>query len=331
MPDRFDIRKPNYLAAVLVSILAVATATSGFAQSSERVALITDLSGTVEVASRSAAFAKASWGTPLYEGDQVKTLADAEASILFSNGNLITLGQNASMTIGAAAGASGDAGRVRDVSGEYLADASDLTLYRAGRGEIGALGGLRTAGSADRIELRTPRNTRVKAARPELVWMATGDFDYFTVKVLSEEGALWSVETESTSATYPDDAPALLPGKKYYWQVVGEVMLNTVSSPLVSFEVLSHDERVEVERHEAAIKETFADEPGSANHLYVLGTYYANQDLLGNAIAAFAAIAERHPDAAPAFEILGKLYYEVDLKDEAIAALQKAVELERKE
>jgi tetratricopeptide (TPR) repeat protein len=317
------------IAAALITSTA-SLATPSHAQDGDRAALITDLSGVVEVASGSSSFSKVGWGTPLMNGDRIRTAADAKASILFSNGNLVTLGQNASMTIAAANGGSSGTESTRSVSDEYLADASDLTLYRAGPGEIGALGGLRSGGG-DKIELITPRNTRTKAARPEFAWDANGDYDIFTVKLLSDAGTLWSAETEGTSIAYPSSAPELEPGTKYFWQVIGEVMLNTVSSPLVSFEVLTPDDVVRINAGEKAIAATFADEPEAPSHLYVLGSYYAREGLLGDAIATFSMIAHRHPEAAPAFEILGKLYYDVDMKDAAVEALQKAVELERKD
>ncbi len=311
---------------VLLAAAALLLLRAPGAAAQDHVALITDVDGNVEVAAAtSGSFVRAAWGQQLFEGDRVRTGSDALASLLFADGNLLALGAGSSITISQA----GDRAGARAVSGEYMADASDLTLHRAGQGEIGALGGLRSGGSGSRIALEGPRNTRVRSANPVLSWKASGDFDIYMVEVLTEDGVVWSTETEETSVAYPADAPALEPSTRYLWKVSGEEMLDMVNSEIVTFEVLAPGQLQAVKDGEAEIATMFADDPESSSHLYVLGSFYASEGLLDAAIEVFTRISHMHPDSAMPHEILGKLYSDVDLKDDAVQALRKAVELQK--
>lgn len=314
---------------VFLFIVALVVAPASRAQDAERVALVTDLEGSVLLAtSGTSSFGPTTWGVQLFEGDQIKTLDDSNASILFSNGNLLTLGPNSSMTISSGP-STAEAGPVRTFQGEYVADASDMTLHRAGAGEIGALGGLRSGGNSGGIDPLSPRNTKIRSGRPIFSWHAGADFEIYTVKVLTESGTVWSTETTETHVAYPEDAAALAPATKYFWKVEGEEMLDVVTSPVVEFEVLTTEAASKIEAGETDIRTTFGDETKTSSYHFVLGSFYAKQGLLSDAIESFVAIASEHPDAARPQEILGQLYYEVGLKDDAIGALQRAIVLEQ--
>jgi hypothetical protein len=253
----------------------------------------------------------------------VETGAASSASILFANSNLLTMGANSEREISTGQTASGS----RGVDPTLLADVSDLTLHKTGVGEVAALGGLRASGDSSPLQLVTPRNTRVRSDRPHLMWTATGDFESYTVTVLSDAGPVWSATTEGTMLNYPADAPALDPSLTYYWKVEGEEMLDVTQSELVSFQVLSAERLEALKQAEANIKETFGDAADAASRDYMLGSLYAKEGLSAEAITAFKRIAATHGDSAFVQEILGKLYYETGEKDLSIAALQRAVEL----
>jgi len=90
-----------------------------FAQS-DRIALITDMKGEVALAKKgSQTFAKADWGTPLFEGDRIRTGASASAVLLFSNSNMMTVSSGNTFTVSASSVSSPSlSGPVRSVDGD---------------------------------------------------------------------------------------------------------------------------------------------------------------------------------------------------------------------
>lgn len=318
-----------YFVTLLVAVLAL-PATS-FAQN--RVALLTDINGTVEVArAGSQSFAPAEWGTQLFEGDRIRTAENARTALLFANGNMLSLEGNASMTVSASSIASPAlSGPVRELDGELLAVASDVMLHRAGEGEIAVLGGLRNSATSDALQAAYPVNTLIPNAQPTFLWTAVDGFDLYTVKVQSAGGTIWSGTTDVAEITWPNSAPALEPGVTYYWQVEAEDMLDVVASPLYSFEIASEETAASIQSSRARIESMFDGQTDSSEYWYVLGTYYAGQDLLGDAVIAFNRIATQHPQSASVHRILGGLYSQTGQKDAAIQALQKAVNLSQKD
>ncbi len=67
---------------------------------SQCIAVITEINGEafLRKADRSE-FTKASWGTQLFQGDEIKTTDKSEVKLLFSNSNLISLGPNSTIRI----------------------------------------------------------------------------------------------------------------------------------------------------------------------------------------------------------------------------------------
>lgn len=308
-------------AAALFSLLVLLPET---AQAQDRAALLTEVSGAVSVTRASGGAAvDASWGMQLFQGDVVRTGADGVAALLFTDNNLVNLGANTSMTV------STSSGQGRSVPSSRLADVSDLTMHRAGQGEIAALGGLRSGSREATIVPVTPRNSRVLESHPVLAWYATADFDEFEVRLLDGSGEVWSTTVTESQVTYPDDAPALEPGKEYVWQVTGIAMLDEIGSEMAPFAVVDDATRTTVREEADGIRTMFTDDSDASSRDYLLGALYAREGLINEAIQAFSRIAERHPDSPIAHEILGKLYYDMGMKDEAIQALHNALESDR--
>lgn len=313
----------------LAMMLLVCTAAQRSAAQDSHLALVTDLQGDVAIIMASGgASVEARWGTQLFEGDEVKTKSGAAASILFANNNLISLGPNSSITIQAGpAPALPVSQAIRTIDGPLLADVSGLTMHRTGQGDISALGVLRSGLEMDGVEPLSPRSTKVQTLLPVFKWKASTSMERFEVRLYDETGLIWKAESRDRQLMYPEDAPALKPEKEYLWQVEGEELLETVKSPMVPFTVLSTDVREEVAAREASLQAQFGDDPEGSNLRFMLGSYYVQNGLLSSAIASFEQIAERHPDSALPYEILGKLYTDVGLKDDAINAFQQAIEV----
>lgn len=310
-------------------LAVVALATAAGVQARQQAALLTDVAGPVQV-TRAAGGAPqaATWGMQLNVGDRVVTGQGARASLLYSATNsLVAVGANATHDV--SAGAASGATASRPVGAGRIAAVSDLTLARAGEGEVSALGGLRAGESRKSIQTLTPRQTRIAAGRPTFAWMSADEFEEFRVRLYDAAGKeVWSGTTAAGKLVYPETAPALAAGTRYLWKVEGEEMLDVVTSEMASFDVLDADSQVEVDAGLQGIAESFAgSSTDDASRDYVLGAFYADHGMLADAVVAFSRIAHRYPEAALVHEILGKLYYDLGLKDEAVGALQRALQV----
>ena len=298
-------------------------------QTGQCLAIITELKGEVQFKKAAdTEFIKASWGTQLFQGDQVKTLADSEVSLLFSNNNFITLGHNGSMVIsGKKPSETKPAGNVRNISSATMINISGLTLKKDNKKDVGALAGLRSDDTEQTIELKSPINTLIKTNRPFFSWTAKESFDKYIVNLYNSKGLVWSKKVSGSSMEYPENEKDLEFGESYFWNVEGETLIENDKSANHKFSVLSLDKSREVMEQEALIMDTFKDEPGSSNLHSVLGAYYIDLGLLQDAINEFQAISEINKDATLPHEILSSLYTDVGNKDKAIEELQKALTL----
>ncbi len=306
-------------------LLSFALLTPALAQ--DRVAVLTEVAGTVELARNgSSSFGSAEWGSPLYAGDRIRTAAQAQAVLLFSDNNLMTVSGGNTYTVGGAA-----PGASRSVSSSVISSDTDLTLHRAGAGEIEVLGGLRNSLNRDAISVVSPINTRMATDRPTFHWESLDGFDMYRVTLQVAGRELWSAETEETQIVYPDDAPALVAGETYFWRVTGENLMDSEDSKLVSFQVLSADEQASFEAALAELDAEYAPDQRGDSYRFFLGTLQANHQVYGGAIASFEHIAKLHPGSANVHQILGSLYAEVGRVADAIESIERAAELRSEE
>ncbi len=301
-------------------------------QTGQCLAIITELNGEVQF--KKAAdpeFIKASWGTQLFQGDQVKTSAGSEVSLLFSNNNFITLGPNGSMIIsGKKPSETKSTGNVRNISSATMINISGLTLKKDDKKDVGALAGLRSEDTEQTIELTSPFNTLIKTNRPLFSWTAKESFDKYIVNLYNSKGLVWSKIVSGSSMKYPENEKELEFGESYFWNVEGEALIENDKSANHKFSVLSLEKTKEVMEQEALIISAFKDEPESSNLHSVLGAYYNDLGLLQDAINEFRIISEINKDATLPHEILSSLYTDVGNKDKAIEELQKALALAKK-
>ncbi len=298
-------------------------------QTGQCLAVITELNGEVQFKKEAGKeFSKASWGTQLFQGDQVKTSANSEVSLLFSNSNFVTLGPNGTMTIsGKKPSETEPSGNVRNISSAMMVNISALTLKKDNKKDVGALAGLRSDNTEQAIELTSPYNTLIKTNRPLFSWNAKKSFDKYNVNLYNSKGLVWSRKVSGNTMKYPENEKGLEFGESYFWNVEGEALIDNDKSTNHKFSVLTLEKSKEVGEQEAVIINTFKNEPESSNLHSVLGAYYINQGLLQDAINEFQTISKINTDATLPHEILGSLYTDVGNKDKAIEELQKALAL----
>jgi len=296
-------------------------------QPSSCLAVITEINGEalLKKVNRSE-FSKASWGTQLFQGDEIKTSDKSEVKLLFSNSSLITLGPNSMIKIsGKESPATEKTGNIRNISSASMVNLSDLIPKREDKNDAGALAGLRSVTTDQAIELTAPNNTWIKTDRPSFSWVTKKSFDNYVVNLYNSKGLVWSKKVSENIIKYPENEKGLEFGESYFWNVEGEYLIDTDKSANHKFSVLSLEKFREVEENENTIRNTFKNDPESSSLHSVLGAYYINKGLLQDAIIEFQVIAKLNIDAAMPHELLGSLYSEVGDKDKAIDELQKAL------
>lgn len=319
------LREKSTIGAILVLLLLLPSTV--FAQKSASVlAVISDVHGDVFLMkAQNNNLLRAVFGMQLIQGDQVKTEEKASASMLFSNGNLISLGSNSSITI---SGSQSDED-TRNIGPGLASNFSDLALRQDNRGEMGVLIDLRSVETAQQIVPLSPCNTMIPTKKPRLSWISKKPADEFVVRLYNSQGMVWEKRTEDTHLDYPDDESELTFGESYFWNVEGVDLINSFRSLNQKFTVLSEDKVKEKELEEKKLYGLFSDDPENSSLRSLLGAYYAKSGLYEDAIHEFEKVRDANPEATLPHEILGGLYSDVGKKDLAIAELQKALMLEK--
>ncbi len=298
-------------------------------QPSQCLAVITEINGEafLKKANRSE-FTRASWGTQLFQGDEIKTSEKSDVKLLFSNSDLISLGPNSLIIIsGKESPATEKAGNVRNITSASMVNLSDLIPKREGKNDVGALAGLRSVSMGQSIELTAPDNTLVKTDRPSFSWTPKKSFDNYIVNLYNSKGLVWSKKVSENIMKFPENEKGLEFGESYFWNVEGEYLIDTDKLASHRFSILSPEKYKEVQENENTIRNTFKNDPESSSMHSVLGAYYISKGLLQDAILEFQIIAKLNTDSALPHELLSSLYSEVGDKEKAIDELQKALEL----
>jgi len=302
---------------------------SGFSlgqNSPSALAVISDVQGSVYLnKSGEDDPMKAVFGTQLVQGDQVETGRKASVTMLFSNGNLISLGPNSNITI--SGNQSGNA--PRNIGSGMAANFSDLTMRQDNKGEMGVLMDLRSDESSQQIIPLSPCNTMIHTKRPNLIWHPKMPADKFVVRLYNSDGLVWEKHCTSAYLEFPGDEVELEYGTSYFWNVEGEDLIHSFRSLNQRFTVLPEKKIKEVKLEEEKLLELFAEHPNSSSLHALLGANYAAAGLFEEAIKEFELVRDTNPDATLPHEILGKLYSDVGKKDLAIAELQKALLIEK--
>jgi hypothetical protein len=164
----------------------------------------------------------------------------------------------------------------------------------------------------------------VLTPRPWLRWHDTGAASYTVI--VRGGGQEWKQEgVTGSEMLYPTDAPPLKPGVDYLLVVMDEDSgRSSTEDPCkgLGFSVLSDEERAAVEARAAEIETLELDEP---TQQFVLATYYAGQELRGEALALLDELSGTLD--TPAVHLWrGDLLWEMALSDEAAMAYQVALE-----
>jgi len=322
----------KYLSIVLTPFLFFAIFNLLIAQQNAKcLAVITGINGDVLIKKvNETEFFKASWGAQLFNGDQVKTASNSEATLAFSNNSIVKLGTGSQITV------SGDetstvktGGSVKNISTGTMMSLSAVLSKKEPLKDEGAMGDLRSVSGESLIDLYAPVNTLINTLRPSFSWSSKGSFSGYIVTLYSNKGEVWKKKVTGNQLNYPENEKDLESGVSYFWNVEGETVIDIEKSGNKKFSTLSPERKKEIAEQENNIRKAFMDEPESSSLHSLLGSYYLNQGLFQDALTEFQKVSEMNSDAPMPHEVLGSLYSSIGNKDKAIEELQKALTLSK--
>lgn len=307
--------------ALLAALAAVAHA--------DPVAVVAALKGEVTVVhARNATPVRATFGRPLEAGERVVVGAGGSASLFFSDGSILELGEKSSMTLGArpAKGAAASGEPLPAGVFEQVARYSTGGSRESGLIAQSALRSLRTAAGAEPV---SPRSTSVLDGRPELRWRRATGATRYVVTLSSDSGPLWDAEAADTALAYPADAPELSPGGEFTWEVRAFSGAGPVGVPShATFRVAAAGESREVRGVLERLRTTArgGDTPAAR---YLAGSYLLGRGFLADAAEQFTALVRLDPRSPAPHEALGAVYRAMGAMDLAAAAYERALALGR--
>ena len=128
------MRRQNINFSIVLTLLLLFPFSLLAQNSGSALAVISDVQGSVFLnTAGSEEPLKAVFGTQLVQGDQIETGRKASVTMLFSNGNLISLGANSNITISG----NQSGGSSRNIGSGMAGNFSDLAMRQDNKGEIG--------------------------------------------------------------------------------------------------------------------------------------------------------------------------------------------------
>jgi hypothetical protein len=300
-------------------------------QNAKCLAVITGIKGDVLIKKvNETDFLRTSWGAQLFNGDQVKTTSNSEATLAFSNNSIVKLGMGSQITISGDETIKGSTvGSVKNISTGTMLSLSEVLSKKERVKDEGAMGDLRSVNGESLIDLSAPVNTLINTLRPSFSWSAKGSFSAYIVTLYNNKGQVWKKRVTGNQLDYPENEKELDAGVSYFWNVEGETLIDIEKSDNKKFSTPSLGRSKEIAEQENNIRKAFGDEPESSSLHSLLGSYYLNQGLFQDALTEFRKVSEMNSEAPMPHEVLGSLYSSIGNKDKAIEELQKALALSK--
>ena len=308
----------------LLAVAAVAWCPAvALSETGTPAAVLTSCKGPVTVI-HAGASSPAAFGLALGDGDEVRTGAGAEAEIMFSAGNWVQIGANSSMRIkghpGATAANTNEKSE-KSANGSFEVVQSFLKLKNAEGSS--AIGGLRSGEKAARLVALSPCQTRVRTSQPVFKWKTDDPSNELRLAVYAESKTLWQTTvSNTTTVTYPADAPALKPGMSYSWTL--ETTDPLVSPPLRTgasfFDVIAPTDAATLDSNLAQLD---ANQPGAVTYHLTRASLYFEHGLVEDAITETETALAADPGNESLHAILARLYSDTGRTTDAMAELNK--------
>lgn len=185
---------------------------------------------------------------------------------------------------------------VTDLSGFELIDSASVKKQPM------VVGGTRGVGSPVAL---APRLGKLYAAQPAFCWRSAYKAPRFRFALFDDAAApLFQAEVAGTRYRYPEDAPALEPGRTYSWTVeAAGVALGSGPSAPVAFTV------------ERAAERDLAKLAGGDGYASALARarLFTQHRLWYDAVEAYSELIARYPDRPEPYEERGTIYAQLDV------------------
>lgn len=309
---------------LLASIAALALAAPALA---DPVAVMAAVQGKVQVvpAGGKGGAQRAVFGRALQRGDRVVVGTGGSATVFFSDGNVIELGEKSTVSIGGRVEGRGASA----LPGEVYSQVSKFVTAGSRQSGLVGMSEMRGGGDEGAPLLTAPRKTSILEATPSFRWRPVEGVSRYRVSVSSAEGGeLWSREVEGVELAYPSDAKPLATETDYLWEVEARSGTRTLRRESTVFHVASPVLAERVRGHLTRITESAggADAPAAR---FLAGSYLSGLGLYRDAAEHFTALCKLAPESSAPHEALGNVYTRVGLMDLAAAEFQQALTLTR--
>jgi Tfp pilus assembly protein PilZ len=306
---------------VVVASLALAAVSPGGSLAAEPLAIVSAVQGKVAVTPVRAKESKpAAFGLALQRGDRVAAGRASSATLFFNDGNVVELGEQSSIVVGAKAEKPAKA----EIAGDVFLQVSGFVTAGARQTGLGIASAMR--GGETATVLVRPRKTSVLDPRPTFAWRRVSGAARYTIRVSSDAGPLWNRETPDTSLAYPPGVTALAPDSDVLWEVEARSESGRLRNESTVFHVLAPAVGEEI-RKQIELIDTGLGNSVAAH--YLAGTYLSAAGLYDDAIDRFRALCLAAPDSPGPHEALGRAYASVGLMDLAATEYERALELSR--
>lgn len=326
------MRKPLlHLLAVLLP--AVVAAVAPLPASADPVAVVASVKGRVEVTrAHGGPAVPAAFGRALERGDKVAVGKGGVATLFFGDGNVITLAERSSLTIGGRAGA---APRAEALPEEVFTNVSRFVTAGSRQTGLVSIADMRAGTDASAPLLLAPRNTAILEDSPTLRWRSVPGANRYRVRVVRAAGGeAWVREVPAAggaedSLAYPAEAAPLQAGEDYTWEVVASDEKGTLRRESAGLKVLGGDTGASVRANLTRITAS-AGGDGAPAARFLAASYLSSLGLYEDAAREFRVLAVLAPESPEPHEALGHLYLSVGIPDWAAAEFQRALALQRK-
>ena len=294
--------KGIFSASVLSAVVISISAASLWAQSSDAVAVITELKlnrGDVQVRLPGKNNSeRAGVLQSLAPGARLTVTKDAVAVVLFTDGSkTVTVNEKNSPFDIAAAPAKGQGNPLGQVA-SLLVGKKPPPTYTA----------LATRGAKKPPTLLSPRNTKLLSETPTLQWMGM-DQQPGTVRLNGPDGPIWSAENIAlTQIKYPANATPLKPGVEYTWSLEKKGF----PPEKAAFKILGAGESKEIQGRLASLQQAAGASPTTVAILK--SALLISNELYHDAREILTEAVKSDPDEPTLHFLLGDVYDKTGLK-----------------
>ena len=294
-------------------------------ENTDFVAIITRLSGKVLFQRKkdTVKWEKAKLNLPLYEGDKIKTEESSQATLWLRIGGIISVNQKETLVV--------------TVPQEKKAEPLFSNLWEAFtrkirrsqvREELDSMLVIKSYDSAYKIDVLSPRNTKLLAAPTVFEWTPVSDAKEYvlTIGYFSGMQKIWQTKVNDTMYSFENKTlPEFIMGKPYLWEIEA---YNDEGQPIASdstwFTIMTEGERDAIKNDVELITQSASNDKATVNLL--LAAFYEDNELYWESERLLKELL-KDVDQPIIHLMLGDLYLKLGLVKQSLRETQNGSEI----